>query len=111
MMKRCLTGLLSLCCAFAAPAVIAPVLAQSDDPSQNDPLEVTTLEVTHLEVTVVANAPPGGPGDKLWRMFDEAVTAQSDGRISLSLLVHGQIGGDARRIYDLVQEGKAAFSN
>lgn len=47
-----------------------------------------------LEVTVIANAPPGGPGDKLWRMFDAAVTAQSNGRIELSLLVHGQLGGD-----------------
>lgn len=47
-----------------------------------------------LDVTVVANAPPGGPGDKLWRLFDAAVTDQSNGRIDLSLLVHGQLGGD-----------------
>lgn len=47
-----------------------------------------------FEVTVVANAPPGGPGDKLWQMFDEAVTEKSDGRIELQMLVHGQIGGD-----------------
>lgn len=47
-----------------------------------------------LDVTVVANAPPGGPGDKLWKMFDDAVTEQSQGRIELNMLVHGQIGGD-----------------
>lgn len=47
-----------------------------------------------IDVRVLANAPPGGPGDKLWRMFDESVTAQSNGRIELSLLVHGQAGGD-----------------
>ena len=48
----------------------------------------------NIDVTVVANAPPGGPGDKLWKMFDDAVTEKSGGRLSLSLLVHGQIGGD-----------------
>lgn len=47
-----------------------------------------------IEVTVVANAPPGGPGDKLWQMFDDSVTEKSDGRIELQMLVHGQIGGD-----------------
>ena len=46
------------------------------------------------EITIVGNAPPGGPGDKLWKMFDEAVTEKSEGRLELSLLVHGQIGGD-----------------
>jgi TRAP-type transport system periplasmic protein len=47
-----------------------------------------------LDVVVAANAPPGGSGDKLWKMFADNVTAQSGGRITLSLLVHGQIGGD-----------------
>lgn len=47
-----------------------------------------------IEVTVVANAPPGGPGDKYWTQFDEAVTERSNGRIELGLLVHGQLGGD-----------------
>ena len=48
----------------------------------------------NIDITVVANAPPGGPGDKLWKMFDDTVTEKSGGRLSLSLLVHGQIGGD-----------------
>lgn len=76
---RCLWVCLSFFCAFSTPA-----LAQSEDQTKG----------SSLEVTVVANAPPGGPGDKLWKMFDDAVTAQSNGRIALSLLVHGQIGGD-----------------
>ncbi|NKB42822.1 MAG: hypothetical protein GKS03_00960 [Alphaproteobacteria bacterium] len=49
---------------------------------------------SNIDITVVANAPPGGPGDKLWKMFDDTVTEKSAGRLSLSLLVHGQIGGD-----------------
>ena len=47
-----------------------------------------------LEVTIVANAPPGGPGDKLWKMFEDTVTEKSNGGIELRMLVHGQIGGD-----------------
>jgi TRAP-type C4-dicarboxylate transport system substrate-binding protein len=47
-----------------------------------------------FDVAVVANAPPGGPGDKLWRMFEDAVAEKSSGRITLQMLVHGQIGGD-----------------
>lgn len=57
-------------------------------------------------MTVVANAPPGGPGDKLWKMFEDTVMEKSGGSLFLSLLVHGQIGGD-----DLVQEGKEAFAD
>ena len=59
-----------------------------------------------LDVTVVANAPPGGPGDKLWKMFDDAVTEKSDGRIALSMLVHGQIGGDDL-VIQAIRRGRA----
>lgn len=76
---------------FASFAPLAVVLLHSVASAQpGDP----TLAARVLDVTVVANAPPGGPGDKLWKMFDDAVTEQSQGRIELSMLVHGQIGGD-----------------
>ncbi len=39
-------------------------------------------------------------------MFEDTVMEKSGGRLFLSLLVHGQIGGD-----DLVQEGKEAFAD
>lgn len=73
-----------LACLSAAVSVVAPAFAQVGEQPPGPP----------LDVTVIANAPPGGPGDKLWRMFDASVTEQSNGRIDLSLLVHGQLGGD-----------------
>lgn len=85
-----------LACLSAAVSVVAPVWALV----WGTVLEPAFAQVGEqppgpaLEVIAIANAPPGGPGDKLWRMFDAAVTEQSNGRIDLSLLVHGQLGGD-----------------
>ena len=75
--------MVSLCAAFSGE----PAAAQPGEQSPPPPL-------SPQDITIVANAPPGGPGDKLWKMFDDAVTEKSEGRIELSMLVHGQIGGD-----------------
>jgi TRAP-type C4-dicarboxylate transport system substrate-binding protein len=47
-----------------------------------------------VEITLVANSPPGGPGDKFWRMFDEGVKAKGGARFTVKQLVHGELGGD-----------------
>ncbi len=47
-----------------------------------------------IELTLVANSPPGGPGDKLWRMFEENIAAKAGTRINVKKLVHGELGGD-----------------
>ncbi|MSO96872.1 MAG: TRAP transporter substrate-binding protein [Rhodospirillaceae bacterium] len=52
------------------------------------------VAAAEIEITLVSNSPAGGPGDKLWRMFDEAITAKSGGRMSVKQLVHGELGGD-----------------
>jgi TRAP-type C4-dicarboxylate transport system substrate-binding protein len=47
-----------------------------------------------LQFTLLANAPPGGPGDKFWRMFEENLRAKLGDRVKVDMLVHGQLGGD-----------------
>ena len=47
-----------------------------------------------VDLTLVANAPPGGPGDKLWRMFEDNIAAKAGTRIQVKKLVHGELGGD-----------------
>ena len=47
-----------------------------------------------IELTLVANSPTGGPGDKLWRMFEENIAAKAGTRIEVKKLVHGELGGD-----------------
>ena len=47
-----------------------------------------------IELTLVANSPAGGPGDKLWRMFEENIAAKAGTRIEVKKLVHGELGGD-----------------
>jgi len=47
-----------------------------------------------IEFTLVANSPPGGPGDKLWRMFEDNIAAKAGDRIKVKKLVHGELGGD-----------------
>ncbi len=75
-----------LVCAFVLYA-LGPGFAQTNDQTNQ---EISASQ----EFTIVANAPPGGPGDLLWRMFEDSVTEKSEGRIELAMLVHGQIGGD-----------------
>jgi TRAP-type C4-dicarboxylate transport system substrate-binding protein len=52
------------------------------------------LAAQDVEITLVANSPPGGPGDKFWRMFDEGVKAKGGARFTVKHLVHGELGGD-----------------
>ena len=47
-----------------------------------------------MELKLMANAPPGGPGDKLWRMFEDNVRAKVGDRIKIVQMVHGEVGGD-----------------
>ncbi len=57
-------------------------------------LLATPTSAADADLTLVANSPPGGPGDKLWRMFEENITAKAAGRIHVKKLVHGELGGD-----------------
>ncbi|MBM3512304.1 MAG: TRAP transporter substrate-binding protein [Alphaproteobacteria bacterium] len=47
-----------------------------------------------MSLKLMANAPPGGPGDKLWQMFKDNLHAKAGDRFGVELLVHGQVGGD-----------------
>jgi TRAP-type transport system periplasmic protein len=47
-----------------------------------------------ITLTLVANSPPGGPGDKLWRMFEDTIAAKAGTRIQVKKLIRGELGGD-----------------
>jgi TRAP-type C4-dicarboxylate transport system substrate-binding protein len=64
------------CCVVAAMAVSGVVAA------------------AEVDLTLIANAPPGGPGDKLWKLFEDNIAAKSGSRIEVKKLVHGELGGD-----------------
>jgi TRAP-type C4-dicarboxylate transport system substrate-binding protein len=46
------------------------------------------------ELVVVGNTPPGGAGDKSWRMFQANLEAKAPGRFQVRMLTHGELGGD-----------------
>ncbi len=58
-----------------------------------------------LTLTLMANAPPGGPGDKFWRMFEDSVRARAGDRTDIRLLVHGEVGGDDI-IFPAIRKGR-----
>jgi TRAP-type C4-dicarboxylate transport system substrate-binding protein len=53
-----------------------------------------SVAAAEIELTLIANAPPGGPGDKFWRMFEDNIAAKAGVRIRVKKLVHGELGGD-----------------
>lgn len=55
---------------------------------------VAASATDRFDLTLMANAPPGGPGDKFWRMFEDNIRAKAGDRIKVTQLVHGQVGGD-----------------
>ena len=46
------------------------------------------------ELVVIANTPPGGAGDKSWRLFVDELNAKAPGRFAIKMLTHGELGGD-----------------
>jgi TRAP-type C4-dicarboxylate transport system substrate-binding protein len=54
----------------------------------------STIALAQTELVVVANTPPGGAGDKAWRVFTDAINRKAPGRFTLKMLVRGELGGD-----------------